>query len=98
MSPLPKNQESATALLRETVDSVSALDPRWTERAQVRLDSLTKPLGSLGRLEEIARRLVAIREEERPDCSGKAIFTLAADHGNRIEAKKDGDTGSEGGK
>ena len=81
MSPLPKNQESATALLRETVDSVSALDPRWTERAQVRLDSLTKPLGSLGRLEEIARRLVAIREEERPDCSGKAIFTLAADHG-----------------
>ena len=81
MSPIPKNPESAAALLRETVESVPALDPRWTERAQVRLDSLTKPLGSLGRLEEIARRLVAIREEERPDCSGKAIFTLAADHG-----------------
>ena len=46
-----------------------------------RLNSLTKPLGSLGRLEEIAARLVAIREEERPRCTKKVIFTLAADHG-----------------
>jgi len=38
-------------------------------------------MGSLGRLEEIASRLVAIREEERPRCASKAIFTLAADHG-----------------
>jgi nicotinate-nucleotide--dimethylbenzimidazole phosphoribosyltransferase len=32
-------------------------------------------------LEEIAARIVAIREELRPDCSKKVIFTLAADHG-----------------
>lgn len=65
----------------EIVASVSPLKQQWHERAVARLNSLTKPLGSLGRLEEIAARLVAIREMERPECSNKVIFTFAADHG-----------------
>src|SRR5256712_10260756 len=48
--------------------------------AQRHLDSLTKPPGSLGRLEEIAARLAALAggapRVERPH-----IFTFAADHG-----------------
>src|SRR5499427_10699654 len=72
---------SAEDLVRETIVSIPALDPAWHERAVLRLNSLTKPLGSLGRLEEMAARLVAIREEEFPDCANKVIFTLAADHG-----------------
>ena len=67
--------------IRDSIASVPALAPEWRVRAMTRLNSLTKPLGSLGRLEEIATRLVAIREEERPQCSNKVIFTLAADHG-----------------
>jgi nicotinate-nucleotide--dimethylbenzimidazole phosphoribosyltransferase len=66
---------------RESLASVPLLASEWQARAVARLNSLTKPLGSLGRLEEIAARLVAIREEERPRCSKKVIFTLAADHG-----------------
>src|SRR5579862_9886705 len=66
---------------RDSLASVPSLNPEWRARAVARLNSLTKPLGSLGRLEEIAARLVAIREEERPRCSKKVIFTLAADHG-----------------
>jgi len=66
---------------RASMASVPALAPEWRARAVARLNSLTKPLGSLGRLEEIAARLVAIREEERPRCTRKVIFTLAADHG-----------------
>src|SRR5580658_7585936 len=66
---------------RANLASVPALSPEWRARAAAHLNSLTKPLGSLGRLEEIAARLVAIREEERPRCAKKAIFTLAADHG-----------------
>jgi nicotinate-nucleotide--dimethylbenzimidazole phosphoribosyltransferase len=66
---------------RNSTASVPLLSPEWRARALVRLNSLTKPLGSLGRLEEIAARLVAIREEERPRCTRKVIFTLAADHG-----------------
>jgi nicotinate-nucleotide--dimethylbenzimidazole phosphoribosyltransferase len=49
--------------------------------AQKRLDSLTKPLGSLGRLEEFARRIVAITGETMPVLDRKVIFTFAGDHG-----------------
>lgn len=77
----PADTVSMEQAVRETIASIPVLNPRWHERARSRLDSLTKPLGSLGRLEEIAARLVMIREEEFPDCSNKVIFTLAADHG-----------------
>jgi len=77
----PSEAASAEEVVRETIASIPALNPHWRERAISRLNSLTKPLGSLGRLEEIAARLVAIREEEFPDCSRKVIFTLASDHG-----------------
>ncbi len=70
-----------TTVASQVIDSVPLLSPAWHERAVARLNSLTKPLGSLGRLEEIAARLVQIRETERPECSKKAIFTMAADHG-----------------
>jgi nicotinate-nucleotide--dimethylbenzimidazole phosphoribosyltransferase len=51
------------------------------EAAQKRLDSLTKPLGSLGRLEEFARRIVAISGDTMPSLDRKVIFTFAGDHG-----------------
>jgi len=69
------------AAVREVIAAVPLLRQEWYEQAIRRLNSLTKPLGSLGRLEEIAARIVAIEEELRPDCSKKVIFTLAADHG-----------------
>jgi nicotinate-nucleotide--dimethylbenzimidazole phosphoribosyltransferase len=77
----PSEAASAEEVVRETIASIPILNPRWHERATLRLNNLTKPLGSLGRLEEIAARLVVIREQEFPDCSNKVIFTLAADHG-----------------
>jgi nicotinate-nucleotide--dimethylbenzimidazole phosphoribosyltransferase len=82
MTALTTSKDSqAEAAVREAIESVPALRQEWFERARQRLNSLTKPLGSLGRLEEIAERVVAIRESLRPDCAKKAIFTLAADHG-----------------
>lgn len=53
----------------------------WRAFARARLDSLTKPLGSLGRLEEIAAKIVCIREQERPGRANKAVYVFAADHG-----------------
>src|SRR5580700_3924759 len=81
MMALAKKDTRAEVAVNEVSASVPSLQQEWCERASRRLDSLTKPLGSLGRLEEIAARIVAIREEVRPDCSKKTIFTLAADHG-----------------
>ena len=66
---------------RASLASVPRLSAEWQTRAVARLNNLTKPLGSLGRLEELAARLVQIREEERPRFGKKVIFTLAADHG-----------------
>src|SRR5215469_8045138 len=66
---------------RASIASVSPLSAEWRARAVARLNSLTKPLGSLGRLEDVAARLVAICEKERPRFAKKVIFTLAADHG-----------------
>jgi nicotinate-nucleotide--dimethylbenzimidazole phosphoribosyltransferase len=49
--------------------------------ARDRLDQLTKPPGSLGRLEELAWRLAEITGRCPPRLGRPVIFTLAADHG-----------------
>jgi nicotinate-nucleotide--dimethylbenzimidazole phosphoribosyltransferase len=56
--------------------------PRETaaREAQRHLDALTKPPGSLGRLEEIAVRLAALAGRP-PRVTAPVILTLAADHG-----------------
>src|SRR5689334_10795373 len=48
---------------------------------QRHLDNLTKPPGSLGRLEELARAFALMRGSTRPTLDNRAIFTFAADHG-----------------
>jgi nicotinate-nucleotide--dimethylbenzimidazole phosphoribosyltransferase len=53
----------------------------WRERARQHLDTLTKPLGSLGRLEDLAAQIVAIRQEDFADPLRKGVFVFAADHG-----------------
>ena len=60
---------------------IEPLKKEWFEIAQKRLDSLTKPRGSLGRLEEFAAKLVAIFENEIPAINKKAVFVFAGDHG-----------------
>jgi nicotinate-nucleotide--dimethylbenzimidazole phosphoribosyltransferase len=68
-------------LLNSTIAEISSLDPNLFASAQAKLDNKTKPLGSLGRLEEFARRVVAITGTLEPDTSKKIIFTFAGDHG-----------------
>lgn len=67
--------------LQEVLRSIGPLDSKAMDAAQKRLDSLTKPPGSLGRLEAMAKQLAGITANPRPHVSQKAIFTLAADHG-----------------
>ncbi len=54
---------------------------KFAEDAQTRLDNLTKPQGSLGRLEEFAKQLVAISGSLMPEMDKKVVFTFAGDHG-----------------
>src|SRR5438270_4134993 len=48
---------------------------------QKHLDNLTKPPGSLGRLEELARNFGLMRGSTELTIDKRAIFTFAADHG-----------------
>ncbi|MBC7962313.1 MAG: nicotinate-nucleotide--dimethylbenzimidazole phosphoribosyltransferase [Steroidobacteraceae bacterium] len=64
-----------------TINRIQPVNAELLQQAQARLDNKTKPPGSLGRLEEFARRLVAISGICDPDLSKKVIFTFAADHG-----------------
>jgi nicotinate-nucleotide--dimethylbenzimidazole phosphoribosyltransferase len=68
-------------LLEEVVEKIRPLDLSIEPEAQRRLDSLTKPQGSLGRLEELARRIACIQGQVPPHLGRKLLFVFAADHG-----------------
>jgi len=68
-------------MLLERLKEIRPVRADFAEIAQEHLDHLTKPKGSLGRLEEFARRLVAITENKSPALDKKVIFTFAGDHG-----------------
>lgn len=67
--------------IKRTIKRIKELDYQVMDKVQHRLDSLTKPQGSLGRLEELAKQVAGIRAKENPSMQSKVIFTLAGDHG-----------------
>ncbi len=72
-------------LSHETIDRIQPTELRLLAQAQARLDRLTKPIGSLGRLEELAARYVMITGEMNPKVPRGAVYTFAADHGVTVE-------------
>src|SRR5207247_9444779 len=68
-------------LLQRTLDGIQPDGARWIERAEERQGRLTKPPGSLGRLEEIANRLAAIQQTLSISAERPRIILFAADHG-----------------
>lgn len=68
-------------LLNETIATIRPVDQALLAEAQKLLDNKTKPLGSLGRLEEFARRFAAISGNTAPNTAHKVIYTFAGDHG-----------------
>jgi len=60
---------------------IKPLDGEAMELAQKRLDSLTKPLGSLGVLEGLAKKLAGITGNPQPEIGKKTIIVMAGDHG-----------------
>ncbi|TCD47454.1 nicotinate-nucleotide--dimethylbenzimidazole phosphoribosyltransferase [Chlorobium sp. N1] len=67
------------------VDAVRPVDGTLEAPAQAHLDDLTKPQGSLGRLEEIARQFVMATGSLKPVLEKKKICCFAADHGVAAE-------------
>lgn len=70
------------AALAGLVGEIPAVDPALAAQAQAYIDDLTKPKGSLGQLEDIARSLYALSGGKRPlEVDPSMLFTIAADHG-----------------
>ena len=60
---------------------VPARDADLARRIQHRLDSLTKPPGSLGRLESLAKQIALIQRTDMPAIQRTAMMIFCADHG-----------------
>jgi nicotinate-nucleotide--dimethylbenzimidazole phosphoribosyltransferase len=69
------------SLLEQTIHSVQPLDAAAMDAARARQDRLTKPPGSLGRLEAISIQVAGITGQARPVIGDKVVITCAGDHG-----------------
>lgn len=67
--------------LKQALEAIELLDENSMERAGRRLDSLSKPLGSLGRLENIVKQLAGINKEVFPRVDKKTVVIMCADNG-----------------
>jgi nicotinate-nucleotide--dimethylbenzimidazole phosphoribosyltransferase len=67
--------------ISQTIKNIRPLDKASMAEAQKRQDDLTKPAGSLGRLEELSIQLAGIQGKANPHIENKAMITIAGDHG-----------------
>jgi nicotinate-nucleotide--dimethylbenzimidazole phosphoribosyltransferase len=68
-------------LLNQTRRAIPELDAQAMQTARARLETLTKPSGSLGRLESLVISLAGMRADARPHLAHKVVVVCAADHG-----------------
>ncbi len=67
--------------LEKLIQSITPPDQAAVAAARARQDTLTKPLGSLGRLEALSVQIAGITGRARPLLLHKLLITMAADHG-----------------
>ena len=70
----------ATTIAR-AVAAIGPLDPSARAAAEARQGRLTKPPGSLGRLEDLATRIAAMTGRDRPGLNARLVVVAAGDHG-----------------
>ena len=68
-------------LLEETIQQIMPLNQEAMKEAKVKLDSLSKPIGSLGKLEDLCVQLAGIYECIAFELEPKVVIGFAGDHG-----------------
>ena len=68
-------------LLKKTLKLISAPDEKAKEEAKKRLDSLAKPIGSLGQLEDIVIKMAGITGNPHNKIDKRNIVIMCADNG-----------------
>lgn len=69
------------ARITATADAIRSPSAQVRAAALARQATLTKPPGSLGRLEELSAWLASVQGQERPDIQRPVVLLIAADHG-----------------
>ncbi len=72
-------------MFEDIIASIKPLDTEAMDKCQLRLDNLTKPLGSLHHFEHLARQMAGITGNPRPKTLKKSIILMAGDHGVSAE-------------
>jgi len=67
--------------LAAVLTAISPVNQSLAAAGQAHLDNLTKPQGSLGRLEELALQLYLIQGGQKPSADPCRVYTVAGDHG-----------------
>ncbi|WP_425058248.1 Nicotinate-nucleotide--dimethylbenzimidazole phosphoribosyltransferase [Sporomusa carbonis] len=72
-------------MFEDIISLIKPLDSAAMDKCQLRLDNLTKPLGSLHHFEHLACQMAGITGNPRPRTLKKSIILMAADHGVAAE-------------
>jgi len=72
-------------MLQQTISSISSLNQDSMAQAQERQAQLTKPAGSLGRLEQLSIQIAGITGQIKPSLAQRAVIVAAGDHGITAE-------------
>jgi nicotinate-nucleotide--dimethylbenzimidazole phosphoribosyltransferase len=68
-------------IIKNTISNIKPVDKKWAEQAKTHLAQQARPIGSLGRLEELAIRIVAIQRSIEPQLNRRVALVMAGDHG-----------------
>jgi len=72
---------SFESAVQSVIEAIRPTDPAAEKAAWDRLDQLTKPPKSLGRLEELAARIARVQGTDHPSVERKVVLLMAGDHG-----------------
>ena len=68
-------------LIKQIISQIQPLEVQAMTSASARQDRLTKPQGSLGRLEELSIQVAGITGSPLPEIRDKVVLVMAGDHG-----------------
>ncbi|MEN8211531.1 MAG: nicotinate-nucleotide--dimethylbenzimidazole phosphoribosyltransferase [Thermodesulfobacteriota bacterium] len=75
------NDLDSQSLCRQIIEAIGPLPDNLLAAATSKIDEKTKPLGALGRLEELAVQMSLIQNSLNPEIKKKNLFVFAGDHG-----------------
>ncbi|MGW8193822.1 MAG: nicotinate-nucleotide--dimethylbenzimidazole phosphoribosyltransferase [Desulforhopalus sp.] len=76
-----KEPGGVTPFLKQITSTIAPCSPEMQNRAQQKVDAKAKPLGALGKIEDLAVRVSVIKETLSPAVPCKRMFVFAGDHG-----------------